>query len=333
MSKRILFTSMRPLGISPDINDLLLQYQPNEADHVSPSNCNFNNFVCSNRYDILVTDDFPAASPGKAILVWHGIQGGKTIGLDQPGRPYYNPLSADKITYIISASHDMVPIWSRCTGVPKDHILPLGSARTDKYFGKKKGDGHTLLANRHTRSYLFVPTFRDRLDGPYPSINWREIDDELNDDETLYVKVHPWEIRNGSPEVYTDLQTCAYRHIVTVDARYPTERFLYDADVVITDYSSVMFDAYILGKPVVLFEKAPGYTERRGMYLKYPEQYNTFCARDEGRLVDMIRFRYHHSWLTDTEEECKRIVADMCDGHSCERICNFINSLKGDTAV
>ena len=105
----------------------------------------------------------------------------------------------------------------------------------------------------------------------------------------------------------------------------PTVRYLYDADVVITDYSSIMFDAYLLGKPVVLFEKQTGYVKNRGMYLDYPEEYCSRYATNERDLIQLARFAHD---LRKTERDCLNYVADMCDGHSCERICELIREVN-----
>lgn len=87
-----------------------------------------------------------------------------------------------------------------------------------------------------------------------------------------------------------------------------------------------MFDAYLLDKPVVLFEKNPGYTGVRGMYLDYPLQYCSRFAITEEGMLNMMRFA---NSITQTEKSCINSLADMCDGHSCERICNLIDTMNG----
>lgn len=319
MSKPVLFSCFRPIERAENLRAIYEAYDgPKQLIHSYDRN--YYAEVTSGKYDLMVIDDFPACTPGKCIMIWHGIQGGKTIGLDQPGRPYYHPAWANCMTHIISASHDMVPVWSRCTGVPEERILPLGMPRTDEHFGKRKGDGHTQLA--FYRSYLYVPTFRDRNEPSLPDIDWRFIDSHLLDDELLAIKLHPWYTTNGSCSF--DISGC--HHITMIPPGVPSAPYLYDSDVVITDYSSIMFDAYLLGKPVVLFEKNPGYTTTRGMYLDYPSQYSSRYATSEHDLLNLLR---EADTLTDTERECRRIVADMCDGHSCERISALIHILNG----
>lgn len=319
MSKPVLFVSFRPLSRAENLR-AIYEYYDGPKVHMLTSDPNYRQEVRSGKYDLMVIDEFTDITPGKCIMIWHGIQGGKTIGLDQPGKPLYCPEWADNMTYIISASHDMVPVWNKCTGVPSDRILPLGMPRTDEYVGKHKGDGHTQLA--HFRSYLYAPTFRDTDEPSLPDIDWNFIDRHMYDDEILAIKLHPWYVNHGN--VSLDISGC--RHIIVLPEGVPSAPYLYDADVVITDYSSIMFDAYFLNKPVVLFEKNPGYIQTRGMYMDYPIQYSSRFAITEEGMINMMRSA---NSLTQIEKTCLNFVADVCDGHACERLCKLIHTLNG----
>ena len=312
MSKPVLFVSFRPLERAENLRAIYEAYK-GEKVHICTHDWNYYQEVESGKYDLMVIDEFPTVSPGKCIMIWHGIQGGKLIGLDQP-KPYYREHHAGLMTYIISAGSGTREMWSRCTGVPIDRILDFGMPRTDEFKGKKKGDGKTVLAGK--RAYLFVPTFRWTYDTPHPMIDWQDIDNQLTDDEILAIKRHPMDCS----------WVTNYKHIIELSSSEPSSKYLYDADVVITDYSSIMFDAYLLKKPVVLFEKNPGYTKTHGMYMKYPEEYCSRYATDEQELIEQIRSAKR---LRTAEKRCLEIVADACDGHSCERICNLIDEMKG----
>ena len=321
MSKPVLFVSFRPLERAENIRAIYEAYQ-GEKVHVLSTAPEYLHEVHSGRYDLMVTDDFPKETPGKCIMIWHGIQGGKYIGLQQP-IPFYSREDADKMTYIISAGTGMTDVWNRCTGVDVGRILPFGLPRTDAYIGKRKGDGHTFLAEK--RSYLYVPTFREHGEPPIPGLDWEYIDRELSDDELFVIKAHPWQFYQGrTNQIPTPFKP--YKHIRIVHESEPSAPYLYDADVVITDYSSIMFDAYLLNKPVVLLEKSKGYTTTRGMYLHYPFGY---CSRYATNEHDMILQARLADGLSDTEYACRDLVADKCDGHACERLCRLIDKLKG----
>ena len=319
MSKPVLFSCFRPLERAENLRAIYEAYTgPKQLIHSYDPD--YKAEVTSGKYDLMVIDDMPAYKIKKCISIGHGIQGGKLVGLDQPGSPYYDKSVADRVTYIISAGHGTIAMSERSFNVPHDRILPLGMPCTDQYVGKKKGEGHTLLADK--RAYLYVPTFRDKGETPFPYIDWDYIDSQLSSGEVLAIKPHPWYYQYVSKTI-TDKK---YRHIIGIPGDEPSAPYLYDADVVITDYSSIMFDAYLLDKPVVLFEKNPGYLQTRGMYMDYPLQYSSRFAITEEGLLNMMRSA---NSLTKIEKACVHTVADMCDGHSCERICNLINQLNG----
>ena len=314
MSKPVLFTSFRPLERAENMRAIYDAYD-GEKVFVQTLDENYESEVLSGKYDLLVNDDFPKVSPGKCIVVWHAIQGGKMIGLNQP-MPYHRKERANLITCLVASGTGTVHMYSRCAGISKDQILPLGMPRTDAYIGKHKGDGGTILAGK--RSYLYVPTFRRFNEEPFPDINWRWLDNHLSDRELFAVKMHP---------TTQNFRLKQYRHIIQISGDEPSAAYLYDADVIISDYSSIIFDGYLLGKPAVLFEKESGYAWTRGMYLDYPDAYCSRYVTTEHDLLAMIRTA---DGLTDTEQSVLHQVADMCDGHACERVISLIHDMNGD---
>lgn len=309
--KPALFTSNRELIRAENITALFDWYD-GDKQFIRTYPHRQDDRLSSTKYSIRICDEFIGSSPGKAIMIGHGLAGAKTFGLDQPF-PYHAKSRARLLTWVITTSEEMIPITARQSGVPESRVLPLGMPRTDLYFGRKKGDGGTPFANK--RVYLYVPTFRNRNEGKLPGIDWRKLDNMLTDDEVFIVKAH---MVTGT---ILNCPTGTYRHIVEASSRAPSTPYLLDCDVVITDYSSIMLDAHILGKPVVLFEKEPGYTSSRGMYLKYPDEYSSRYCQTDRELVDMIRRARGQG---DVEKRCLERTAGACNGHSRERITNLI---------
>ena len=314
MDKPVLFAT----GLGKDIARAeniveLFEAYPGDKRIMSAHDNSFVREATSGQYGLLVIDVFPTFKACRTIMIWHAIQGGKYIGLDQSGT-YYRPYMADFIDYIVTAGRGGTEMFHRCTGVPEDRIMALGMPRTDRYIGKRKGAGGTELAGK--RAYLYVPTFRRVVEPQIPPVEWDYLDEALADDELLVVKPHPY----GTP-----FRLGKYKHIIEADRMLPSVNYLYDCDVVITDYSSIMFDGYLLGKPCVLFEKKPGYVSTRGMYLKYPEEYSSRYVTNE--LALMMKLREARG-LTKTERNVADYVAGACDGHSCERITRLIREVK-----
>ena len=315
MSKPVLFAGIRPYGRAENVSAIYDAY-PGDKKYLHVYGRNTHSDIINGTGDVLVIDDFPSVSPGKCIMIWHAIQGGKYIGYDQPNC-YINEESMRAVDYIIAAGHGAVEMWEKCCRFPKDRILPLGLPRTDQYIGKKKGDGHTILADKV--AYLYVPTFRWSPEPPMFDVDYEWLDKQLTDNELFVVKSHV---------VGKKLLDREYEHIIEISKDEPSAPYLYDCDVVITDYSSIIFDGYLLGKPAVLFEKKPGYVSMRGMYMKYPDEYCTNYATNETDLLYHIRGEAYFPGLGSIEQKCVERVADMCDGHSCERIVKLIDELK-----
>lgn len=309
----VLFGSNRPLFRAENINALYEAYDGKKEFMFLGDQPNM---YFGTRYTVLVADDFPHKNPGQTIMVGHGICGGKRFGLDQP-HGYHRAEHVKFLDYAIATSEETIDIVAKQSGIPADRVLPLGMPRTDQYFGAKKGDGGTYAAKK--RTYLYVPTFRNpKLDKPLPEVDYDLIDDMLTDDELFVIKMHTLS-QNMS------ISNDQYKHIRTELNIRPSAKLLIDSDVVITDYSSIMFDAQILGKPVILFDRDMDYLKTRGMYYRYPDEYCGRWCNNEQELIEMARAAHD---MTNIDRACVKRVAGACDGHSTERVINLIRSLE-----
>ena len=314
--KPVLFASTKPLDRAENMSAVFHAYQGRKV-HLQVDPWRRHPAIECGDFDLMVIDEYPTETPGKAILLWHAIDGGKTVGLLQP-RPYFHASQSGLITRVVTSGTGTVDLVSRQDGVPVEAVMPLGTPRTDAYIGKRKGDGHTPLAGK--RSYLYVPTYRSGDEPPIPSIDWDWLDRNMTDDELFVVKPHM--MTKG----ILDRQR---KHIREIPSSEPSAPYLYDCDVVVTDYSSIIFDGYLLGKPGILFEKRRGYVETRGMSMTYPDRYCSRYCTNEEELLHLCRSATD---LTGVERNCLRTVADRCDGHATERVCRLIEEMAGGVA-
>ncbi|MDI9540571.1 MAG: glycosyltransferase [Bacillota bacterium] len=114
--------------------------------------------------------------------------------------------------------------------------------------------------------YTYMPTWRgvvskiDSKSNTYIQYFLYEIDKKLKDDEILFVNLHP--IASKGISFY------GLKKIKKFPDRYETYDFLKISDVLITDYSSVMFDYMQTGKKCVLFTfDKEEYFHNRGLYI------------------------------------------------------------------
>ena len=246
-------------------------------------------------------------------MIAHGLTGGELYGADQ-SQGQFKPECCRLINYYITSSEYGRKFAASAAGIPIKNCLALGMPRTDNYINKTKGDGHTILATK--RAYLYAPTFREPDEPSNFNLNLTWLDHELTNDEIFVIKNH----MRGKTTL-----TKSYKHIIEISSSEPSNPYLYDCDVVITDYSSIIFDGYLLNKPAILFEKQTDYATYRGMYMQYPYEYSSKYATNEKELLNLLRST---NTLTQVELDVINKVANKCDGHSCERICNLINTLR-----
>ena len=96
-----------------------------------------------------------------------------------------------------------------------------------------------------------------------------------------------------------------------------------------TDYSSIVFDGYVAGKPSVLFcPDKDEYLRSRGMYHDYPSFYSPRSCSDEREFVRLLREAAGEG-MTDAELRCRDAVGGACDGRSTERILAKLDELMG----
>lgn len=119
---------------------------------------------------------------------------------------------------------------------------------------------------------IFMPTWRGKIGNVTSSMQndilrdyFDEWDARLQDNQILYVKLHP--LSRGA----IDLKR--YTHIVPFPGeKYDTYDFLNASDVLVTDYSSVFFDYAASGRKIVLFTyDKEEYMSERGLYFSVDE--------------------------------------------------------------
>ena len=292
--KMVIFTSVRQLERAENLKAVYDAYDGEKKYIKTIPNKNIPDLE---KYDLQVTDELVNVSAKKCLFIGHGMGLGKTYGLDQPNPYYRNPKAID---CAIASSKEIVPQLSKQLGLPEEKIHPIGMPRTDAYFKAEPIDGDY---------HLYAPTFHE---GPY-AIDWTKID--IHTKKRMIVKTHM---------ISGKVLRHKHRNIEEVSASEPSTEYLMNCKTLITDYSSIMFDAMVIRKPVVLFAKdAERYMRVRGMYKPYPNFYSDYYATTELELCGLLETA---EW-TEHLEELRRYHAGECDGHSTERVIELIRSM------
>ncbi|MQN02289.1 MAG: hypothetical protein DUD27_00340 [Lachnospiraceae bacterium] len=219
--------------------------------------------------DIILIDDFlpfvykfDYPKDVKFVQVWHACGAFKTVGLEREGKP-----GAPKTNTRVHKCYTHMPVSSEHSGrhnaeafgLPEKVFLPIGVPRTDIFFDEeyKKNMVDKLrnefpIIKQRNKVYLYAPTFRGRNahDARFPMerIDWKKWGAFLKErNELLIVKMHPFVTREiPIPEEYKEyiLDFSKYREVNDI---------LFIADVMITDYSSVMYEYSLLRRPMYFF--------------------------------------------------------------------------------
>ncbi len=202
--------------------------------------------------------------PGqKYLMLWHGGVALKKIEKDVESKLGY--------TYVSKAKADskvcdlMISGCRFQTELLKEkfwysgEILEGGIPRSDIFFDKKQ---HKVIEDKVREYYsipsdnkivLYAPTFRrDHSISPY-RIGWDTIIPELkkvfdNHEVTVLVRLHP----NLIGKVDTT-SLISYANVIDATRYHDMQELLCITDMLITDYSSSMFDMAMLGKPCLLY--------------------------------------------------------------------------------
>lgn len=252
--------------------------------------------------DILIIDDylpfvykFDYPANVKIVQAWHACGAFKSLGFERIGKK-----GAPRIDTRVHKCYTHMPVTSMHSalhhaegfGLPEDVFLPIGVPRTDIFFDEeyKKKITEELyelypVLNERTKVYLYAPTFRGQnaLNASFP---YRRIDFETwgeflkKENSILILKMHPFVTEPVPiPEEYADymLDLSEYREVNNI---------LFISDVLITDYSSVMYEFSLLRRPMYFFafDLVP-YTRSRSFYESYTDTVPGYICKSFASLM------------------------------------------------
>ena len=224
------------------------------------------------------------------------------------------------------SSMSVAPHFAEAFGLPLERFrADLGIPRTDVLFGDER-IARTLVTLRRRyaipegkRVVLYAPTFRgERItDATSPGdLDLRLLRDRLGDDHVVLVRLHPF-VRAQAP-LGPELGGFA----IDVSDHPDVNELLLVSDVLVTDYSSVIYEFALLGRPIVFF--APdheAYERERGFYFDYRTGVPGPIFEATAPLADHLR-----AGRFDLERVTAFAAAsfDVADGHATERFVDRI---------
>ncbi|MFJ8859363.1 CDP-glycerol glycerophosphotransferase family protein [Streptomyces sp. NPDC102451] len=219
------------------------------------------------------------------LQTWHG-SAYKRMGFDETRVRMQNAPQRERLQravhrfdhFLVRSGHDERTL-ARAYRLPEATLLRTGYPRNDVLLAARARDESEGRLPRpalaaelglpdHRKVVLYAPTFRG---GPGKRKRQRLLLDaarfaeRFGDRYTLLVRAHYLEAAS--------LPACPPGTVVDVSRHHDVSELLALADVLVTDYSSIMFDYALLDRPIVLF--APdldAYAAERGSYFDLREK-------------------------------------------------------------
>jgi CDP-glycerol glycerophosphotransferase (TagB/SpsB family)/glycosyltransferase involved in cell wall biosynthesis len=283
------------------------------------------------RSRVIVTDcTIPALAeiklrPAQRLLqMWHACGAYKRFALDAP---LTRPRGAEErahsqYTAAVVSSEYCRDIAAHAFGLEPEQVLALGSPHTDTLLDaqtmeeRRKGmyRRHPIL--RDKKVYLYCPT--SRAGGFDPKIRWKNLSRALERDELFIIHRHPL-----SGEGY--ISGRHYQRVRDYTAE-PLADVLSVCSVLVTDYSAVVQEAALLGKPVLFY--CPDWEEyERDFYLEFPDELPGAMVTQAQELPEAMRAALAKPRAQELAAFCQKQMG-ACDGQSTERVLELLSSWR-----
>lgn len=292
----------------------------------------------------ILLDDFSASIacmvPRKnqqVVQLWHGPGAFKKIGFSR-GDKKRNIFSKygdhRNYTKAIVTADDIVDCYKEGFGMKnKGKVKATGFPRTDCFFDKdyieKKQnyfyEQYPELKNK--KVVLFAPTYRGEnlkvADYDFSKLDLDKIYDALGSEYAFVFKWHPAIYNNMERDILENYDFTKYKDFYYDLSKYrDINDLLLISDILITDYSSVIFDYVLLDKPVIYFTyDLDEYESERGLYFPFKDYVYGSVVKDCSSLIKAIKLEKMEK-KKRKEFINKFMVA--CDGNSTKKTYEFI---------
>ncbi len=286
---------------------------------------------------VIVTDDYiyhlrkyKLKEEQKLIQIWYTGGAFKKMGIDGPSilSDFDEYKTHSQYSDFCVSSEYVRQYYCHAFGLEEDVVKAVGTPRSDLVVNRENilsnkeeiCSKHPLLKNK--KVYLYCPTVRIKEDAvvPFdPKIDWAKLNDDLEDDEVFTICRHPF-----MKEEYIKGRFYSRVKDYTFES---TSELLAVADVIITDYSSVVFDASLMDKPTVFY--CPDYEEYKDdTYLDYEKDLPGEKITSAECILPAVR-RAGDVSSAGVRALFNEKQMGACDGRSTERILAMIkNYLK-----
>ena len=275
----------------------------------------------------LVTDtSFPTYFVKKEEQVylntWHGTPL-KYMGRIVPGREYgqgnvqRNFAIADYLLYQQKFSQKVFIEDYMIDQLFDGQVMLSGYPRNSAFFETTRYENirKDCGFKKEQQVIVYMPTWRGTLDQQENLRQVKEIvdyidelDRKLDDNQIFVLKLHPF--------VKDAIDCSCYKHVIPFPTEYDTYDFLNASDMLVTDYSSIMFDYAVSKKPIVLFTyDKEDYLATRGIYVDFDKLDLPMVSTVDELIAEMKK--PHEFYESFYQEFCPydsaETVKEVCD--------------------
>ncbi|MDO5154700.1 MAG: CDP-glycerol glycerophosphotransferase family protein [Eubacteriales bacterium] len=264
----------------------------------------------------------------KVIQLWHAGAGFKSSGYSRWGHDGCPaPYSAHRqYDFGVAGSKQIAPFFSEVWGIQDEQVLPTGMPRMDAFLDQnhKKEKLKELYEQypmcKDKKVILFAPTYRGRNKKtamyPYELIDFKRLYELCGEEYVVLFKMHPWVAQEVPiPEGYRDKFVDANQYPDINDLFYMT-------DLLISDYSSNIYEYSLMGKPMLFFAfDEIQYAFSRGFHRDYKASVPGKICHTFDALLDAIRNKDFE------EEKVKQYVEhhfDYVDSNASDRVIDWL---------
>ena len=300
---------------------------------------NTSSFLFTNARTDLWGSSFVKKKGQKYIMTWHSSMGIKKVEKDAenelPERYIKNAqYDSSMCDLILSGCRFRTEVIKRAFWYGGE-ILEGGTPRNDILFNE-----HTQLKTNIFTHYgiphdakilLYAPTFRKDLGLEYYKFNWNDVlpmlEEKFGAPMFVFLRLHP----NFCTNKIAIPDLCKDERIRDLTYYHDMHELLCISDILVTDYSSSLFDFALLNKPCFIYAKDYE-TYERGTYFKLDELPFPFATTDLefGKRIaefDNDKYRQNLSYFN------KEVIGSYEDGHACERVYGWMKSKKNNIAI
>lgn len=260
--------------------------------------------------------------------LWHAGVGFKSAGYARWGHvPSPERFSCHRqYTYGVCGSKKTAPVFAEVWGIDESMILPLGMPRIDEFLDKNHQDKcikelHELYPiTSGKKVILYAPTYRGKnwRDAyyPYEQIDFDSLYDACGSEYVCLFKMHPFiKAEVPIPERFGD-------RMIDVSTYHSINDLMYITELLITDYSSDIYEFSLLDKPMLFYAfDEEEYASDRGFHLDYGQSAPGKVVKDMDGLVRAVKDG-------DFEKEKVKKYRERCFDHvdtsACDRIIDAV---------